>query len=120
MSFSEALKEVVERVDGAVSCIILAADGIPVEEYTVENLIDFNDLSAEISTLIRDIEVASEDLKLGKAKEFAVIAEACGIITRKITDEYYITVVIRPDGNYGKARFVLRSVVPRIEEEFKT
>ncbi len=120
MSFSEVLREVVERIEGATSCIILASDGIPVEEYTTERLIDFNDLSAEASTLIKDIELASEDLGIGKAREFSVIADSCGIIMRKITDEYYITVVLKPDANYGKARFVLRTVVPKIEQEFIT
>ncbi|NOY64715.1 MAG: hypothetical protein GXO97_04870 [Nitrospirae bacterium] len=118
MSFSEVLRETVEQVEGAVASIILAADGIPVEEFVKERLIDFNDLSAEASTLIKDIEMASTDLQLGEAREFSVISDSCGIIMRKITDEYYLALVIKPDGNYGKARFILRTAVPKIEKEF--
>ncbi|NOX20730.1 MAG: hypothetical protein GXO99_05645 [Nitrospirae bacterium] len=118
MSFSEVLKETVDRVPGAVAALIVASDGIPVQEYAVEKLIDFNDLSAEASTLIKDIEMASEELKLGRAKEFALISDRCGIIMHRITSEYYYCVVIRPDGNYGKARFVIKTVIPRIEKEF--
>ncbi|RMG02862.1 MAG: hypothetical protein D6726_06715 [Nitrospirae bacterium] len=118
MSFSETLKEAVERVEGAVASIIIASDGIPVEEHVVEKLIDFSDLSAEASNLIRDIEMASEDLNLGTAREFALISERCGIFMRRITSEYYFALVLRPDGNFGKARFVLRLLVPKIEKEF--
>ncbi len=118
MSFSEILKEAVGKVEGAVASIILASDGIPVEEYVKERLIDFNDLSAEASTLIKDIEMASKDLQLGEAREFALISDTCGIIMRKITDEYYLALVIKPEGNFGKARFVLRTTVPKIEKEF--
>ncbi len=118
MSFSEVLKETVERIPGAVAALIVASDGIPVEEYKVENLLDFNDLSAEASTFIKDVEVASEELRLGRAKEFSLISDRCGIIMHRITAEYYFCVVIKPDGNYGKARFVLKTVIPKIEKEF--
>jgi len=118
MSFSEILKQAVEKVEGAVSCIILAVDGIPVQEYTKENLIDFNELSVEASNLIKEIERASQGLHIGKAREFALISDSCGIIMRKITEEYYIALVIKPDGNYGKARFILKTSVPKIEKEF--
>jgi predicted regulator of Ras-like GTPase activity (Roadblock/LC7/MglB family) len=118
MSFSEFLKEAVDRVDGAVASIILASDGIPVDEHVTDRLIDFHALSAEASTLIKDIEIASQGLNLGQAQEFALISDTCGIFMRKITDDYYLALVLRSDGNFGKARFVLRTIVPRIEPEF--
>ncbi len=37
---------------------------------------------------------------------------------RKINDDYYFAIVIRPDGNHGKGRFVLKTMVPKIESEF--
>jgi predicted regulator of Ras-like GTPase activity (Roadblock/LC7/MglB family) len=118
MNFAEALKETVEKVDGAVSAMIIASDGIPVEEYVSERLIDLAGLGAEASAMIRDIGYAAENLGLGEAREFSIISDRCGIIMRKINPEYYIALVIRPDGNYGKGRFVLKSAVPKIEDEF--
>ncbi len=118
MNFSEMLRETVEKVDGAVSAMILASDGIPVEEYASERLIDLAGLGAEASAVIRDIGFAAENLGLGEAREFSIISDICGIIMRKITDEYYMAIVIKPDGNYGKARFVLKTTIPKIESEF--
>ncbi|MDA8155618.1 MAG: hypothetical protein M0Z52_04060 [Actinomycetota bacterium] len=119
MSFSEALKEMTSRVEGAVSAMIIGADGMPVEEYTPgERLLDLEDLGAEASRMIRDVNAAAEGLRIGNAREFALIADSCGIILRKITEEYYLALVLRPEGNYGKGRFVLKSVVPKIEGEF--
>jgi len=118
MSFTAALKETVEKVDGAVSAMIIASDGIPVEEYVSERLIDLAGLGAEASAMIRDISLAAENLGLGEAREFSIISDRCGIIMRKINEEYYLALVIKPDGNYGKGRFVLKSAVPRIEGEF--
>lgn len=118
MNFSEALKETIDRVEGAVSAMIIAADGIPVQEYVSEKLIDLTGLGAEASAMIRDINLASENLGLGEAREFSIISDTCGIIMRRINAEYYLALVIKPDGNYGKGRFVLKSAVPKLEDEF--
>ena len=118
MSFSEILREAVEKVDGAVAAMILGSDGIPVEEYAVEKLLSLEDLGAEASTMIRDINSAARDLGLGAAREFSIISDKCGIILRQINAAYYLALVIRPDGNYGKGRFVLKTTVPKIEGEF--
>jgi len=118
MNFLEVLKETVDKVDGAVSSMIIAADGIPVQEYVSEKLVDLTGLGAEASAMIRDIGSAAENLGLGEAREFSIISDRCGIIMRKINSEYYLALVIKPEGNYGKGRFVLKTAVPKIEGEF--
>lgn len=118
MNFSDVLKETVERVDGAVSAMIIASDGIAVEEYAAERLIDLTGLGAEASAMIRDIGFAAENLGLGNAREFSIISDTCGIIMRKINEGYYLALVIKPEGNYGKGRFVLKTAIPKIENEF--
>ncbi|MBI5025748.1 MAG: hypothetical protein HZC12_03270 [Nitrospirae bacterium] len=117
MSFEKILKEAVERVDGASAAMILGADGITVEEYSTEKLIDLAGLGAEASVFIKDINRASETLGLGDAKEFSIISDTCGIILRRINLDYFAVLVIKPDGNYGKARFVLKSCIPELEKE---
>ena len=118
MSFSEILKNAVERVEGAVSAMILGSDGILVEEYASEKILNLEDLGAEASTMIRDITIAASDLGLGTAREFSILSDKCGIILRQINSAYYLALVIRPEGNYGKGRFVLKTVIPKIEKEF--
>ncbi len=118
MSFPEVLKEIVERVDGAASAMIIGTDGISVDEYSSEKLVDLTGLSAEASAMIKDIGLASDNLQIGEAKEFSIISDKCGIVMRKINNEYYLALVIKPDGNYGKGRFVLRTAIPKLEGEF--
>lgn len=118
MSFTEVLKDTVHRVDGAVSAMIIASDGIPVQEYVSEQLIDLTGLGAEASAMIRDIGLAADNLGLGEAREFSIISDMCGIIMRRINSEYYFALVIKPEGNYGKARFILKTAIPKIEGEF--
>jgi predicted regulator of Ras-like GTPase activity (Roadblock/LC7/MglB family) len=108
----------VNRVDGAVSAMIIGTDGIPVDEYALEKIIDLNALGAETSQMMKDIKFAAENLGLGEAKEFSVVSDLCGIIMRKINDDYFLAMVIKPEGNYGKGRYVLRSTISQIESEF--
>lgn len=118
MDFSDILREAVDKVDGAVAAMILASDGIPVQEYVFEKLIDLTGLGAEASAMIRDVGYAAENLGLGQAREFSIVSDTCGIIMRKINDDYYFSLVIKPEGNYGKGRYVLKTMIPRIEKEF--
>jgi predicted regulator of Ras-like GTPase activity (Roadblock/LC7/MglB family) len=118
MSFLEVLKETVDKVDGAVSAMIIASDGISVQEYAQEKLVDLTGLSAEASAMIRDIGLAADNLGLGEAREFSIISDRCGIIMRKINSDYYLALVIKPGGNYGKGRFILKTAVPKLEGEF--
>jgi len=118
MSFLELLKETVGKVDGAVSAMIIGTDGISVEEYAPEKLVDLTGLSAEASAMIKDIGLAADNLGLGEAREFSIISDRCGIIMRKINADYYLALIIKPDGNYGKGRFVLKTAIPKIEAEF--
>jgi predicted regulator of Ras-like GTPase activity (Roadblock/LC7/MglB family) len=118
MSFSKILKESVERVNGAVSAMIVGIDGMTVEEYALEKIINLDELSAEASQMMKDIASASEGLGLGQAREFSIISDLCGIIMQKISDEYYISMIIKPGGNFGKGRFVLRTTVSKIKDEF--
>jgi len=115
MNFLEVLKDTVDKVDGAVSAMIIASDGISVQEYTQEKLVDLTGLSAEASAMIRDIALAADNLGLGEAREFSFISDRCGIIMRKINSDYYLALVIKPDGNYGKGRFILKTAVPKLE-----
>ncbi len=118
MNFLEVLKETVDKVDGAVSAMIIGIDGISVQEYSSQKIIDLTGLSAEASAMLKDISTAADNLGLGEAKEFSIISDKCGIIMRKINSEYYLALVIKPDGNYGKGRFILKTAIPKIEGEF--
>jgi predicted regulator of Ras-like GTPase activity (Roadblock/LC7/MglB family) len=118
MNFEKILKEAVDRVDGAFSAMILGIDGMPVETHTVEKILNLESLSAESSQMIRGINSAAESLGLGDAREFSIISDLCGIIMRRINQEYYMAILIKPEGNVGKGRFVLKNMVAKVKGDF--
>src|SRR5512135_2983377 len=102
MPFSDILKEVVHGTEGALGALIVGLDGIPVEEYTVNNDIDLQSMTVEYSALLKEIEKGSQAVHLGTTKEVTVIAEKAMIMLRRLTDEYFFVLIIKPDGNFGK------------------
>jgi len=118
MSFSEILKEVVNGTDGALGALVVGLDGIPVDEYTVSNEVDLQSMTVEYSTLLKEIEKGSQAAQMGSTKEVTVIADKAMIMLRRLNEEYFFVLIIKPEGNFGKGRFLLRMSVPKLLREF--
>lgn len=118
MPFSDILKEVVSGTEGALGALVVGTDGIPVDEYSVKSEMDLQSMTVEYSSLLREIEKGSEAAHLGSTKEVTVIAERAMIMLRRLNADYFLVLVISPEGNFGKGRFLLRMAVPKLLKEF--
>jgi predicted regulator of Ras-like GTPase activity (Roadblock/LC7/MglB family) len=118
MPFSDVLKNVVNGTEGALGALIVGLDGIPVEEYSVSSDMDLQSMTVEYSALLKEIEKGSQAAHLGSTNEVTVIADKAMIMLRRLNDEYFFVLIIRPEGNFGKGRFLLRMSVPRLLKEF--
>jgi predicted regulator of Ras-like GTPase activity (Roadblock/LC7/MglB family) len=118
MAFADILKEVVHGTDGALGALVVGVDGIPVEEFSISQDIDLQSMTVEYATLLKEIERGSQASQLGSTKEVTVVADKALIMLRRLTEEYFMVLIIRPDGNFGKGRFLLRMSVPKLLKEF--
>jgi predicted regulator of Ras-like GTPase activity (Roadblock/LC7/MglB family) len=118
MPFSDILKEVVNGTEGALGALIVGLDGIPVEEYSLKSELDIQSMTVEYSALLKEIEKGSQAARLGSTNEVTVIADKAMIMLRRLNDEYFFVLILRPDGNFGKGRFLLRMSVPKLLKEF--
>jgi predicted regulator of Ras-like GTPase activity (Roadblock/LC7/MglB family) len=118
MSFSDILKEVVTSTEGALGALIVGLDGIPVEEYSVSSDMDVQSMTVEFSSLLKEIEKGSQSAEMGSTREVTVVADKAMIMLRRLNDEYFFVLIIKPDGNFGKGRFLLRLSAPRLLKEF--
>ena len=107
--FKEVLQEVVDRTEGGVAGLLMGFDGIPVEHYVRDDGVDVETVGMEYSVILKDIRRAAEMLDSGNAREVSIQAEKMTTVIRLLNDEYFVAVALRPDGNYGKARFLLRT-----------
>lgn len=107
--FKNILRDVVENTDGALASILMGFDGITVDSYSGNKAtVDMETVGSEYSQVLNQVKQAASMLDMGTAKEVAVQAENMVTVMRLLNDEYFVALAMKPSGNIGKGRFLLR------------
>ena len=107
--FQEVLRDMVERTDGAIASLLMGFDGIPVDSYnTAIDSLNVESVGSEYGALLGQIKQAADMLELGSAQEVSVQAANMTTVIRLLNDEYFVAIALRPAGNVGKARYLMR------------
>ena len=116
--FKDALRDVVERTEGSIAGLLMGFDGIPVEQYArAGSALDVESIGMEYSVLLPQISKAAEQLEAGRTREISIGAERQTTLIRLVNDEYFVALTLAPHGNLGKARYLLRMLSPKLEQE---
>jgi len=62
---------------------------------------------AEFGGFIKSIRVANTELNTGDVLQFSLVTEKYIAFLSAVTGDYYVLLVMKPDGNFGRARFEL-------------
>jgi predicted regulator of Ras-like GTPase activity (Roadblock/LC7/MglB family) len=120
MGFREHLQSICRSCQGAFACSLMGIDGIEVDTYVdgegVRDL-DVKPLLIEYSGLFRNAREAAEQHGAGEIAELFVETEKVLTVARMVSPEYYMVVALRPGGNLGKARFLMRITAPKVKAE---
>lgn len=120
MGFKAILKRVVDQSCGGLGSVIMGYDGIAIDEYLVEGgALDVQLLAIEYASVLKEIKRTVGVLKTGELEEISIISEKCSIIVRGINDDFFVALLIAADGNFGKARYLLKREAPLIREELQ-
>lgn len=119
--FAETLKKVIDNVDGGIGGVIMGLDGIPVEAYMrrsgAGDQLDITTIGMEFSFILAQVRKAADSLQVGTCEEMAVKAERLVLVVRMLDPRYFFAVALAPEGNFGKARFLMRLAAPRLVEQ---
>jgi len=109
MSLRDTLRNIVENVDGALAIMIMAYDGIPVDEIIVEQTeFDMQLLSVEYATVLKEIRRSVEVIKAGDMEEVSITTNQTCVAIRVLSSELFIVLIMKRDSNFGKGRYLLR------------
>ncbi|MBI5068477.1 MAG: hypothetical protein HZB56_09575 [Deltaproteobacteria bacterium] len=118
MGFREHLQDVCQGVDGALACSLMGVDGIEVDTHiAAEAEVDVKSLLVEFSNLFRGAGEAATANQAGGVSELSLNTEKLWTVARLVSPEYFMAVALRPQGNIGKARFLLRITAPKVRAE---
>jgi predicted regulator of Ras-like GTPase activity (Roadblock/LC7/MglB family) len=113
--FAETLKKVIDNVEGGIAAVIMGLDGIPVDTYIkLADRVDVNTVAMEFSFILSQVRKAGESLAVGSLEELSVKAQRLLLVCRMISPQYFIAIVMAPEGNFGKARYLARLAQPAL------
>lgn len=114
MSFASLLREIVEGCGGGIGAALMSTDGIPIEEVVVSQAPegplteDIGTAGVEFGRILDEIRKASDSLAGGAVKETVVLLSRFTLVFRPVDEDVFLVLVLAPDGNLGKARYLIR------------
>jgi predicted regulator of Ras-like GTPase activity (Roadblock/LC7/MglB family) len=118
MIFEDVAREAVDRVYGAMASVIMGRDGIPLSMYKKEGVeMELESLGIEYANVLSEVNRASGTIGSGTLNELAISTDKYVVLLRTVNPEYFMCVIMAPDGNFGKARFLMRISIPKLKAE---
>ena len=106
--FLDQLSRISNRIEGALALSLVARDGMPVESFSTDPNLDLDVLAAELVAQVRSITENHRELDVGEVQHLSVTTDRLTLMVSSVASDYYLLLVLGPEGNYGKARFELR------------
>jgi predicted regulator of Ras-like GTPase activity (Roadblock/LC7/MglB family) len=123
MSFASILQEIVDECGGGLAAALMGADGIPIDQVEAsggvsESLSDEVEvLGVEFGRILDELRKASDSVAGGALEEVSIRLANFWVLMRVVDEETYLVLAVGPDGNAGKARFLMRRQLMALREE---
>ncbi len=120
MSFAGLLREIVEGCGGGIGAVLMGADGIPIEQVVAGPIPqgpladDLATAGVEFGRILDDIRKASDALSGGGVRETLVVLDRFTLLFRTVDGDLFLVLVLAPDANIGKARYLIRRQLPAV------
>lgn len=114
--FRQVLQSISERVEETLALSLLDLEGIAVDSINPGG-VPLDHLAAELTAAFKSIRISNSELETGDVRQLSVMTDRYLIFLYAITSEYYVLMVMSPDGNHGRARWELRRARHALEDE---
>lgn len=117
--FGELLDRVLTQTPGAVGVTLMGFDGIAIESRAVDEPgeVSLQSAAIELGAIASQLKGVAASLNAGDVREVTVQTGALTTVLRPLTDEYFLALSLKPDGNTGKGRYLMRVVGPKLVAE---
>ena len=115
--FQDSLRRIAERVEGTRAVSLLGLDGIAIDSYVSAEGLPMDSLAAETGALVKAAHASRALTDHGAVNEITVASGRSASILCRVTEEYYLLLLLARDGNFGRGRFELRKAALVLEKE---
>jgi predicted regulator of Ras-like GTPase activity (Roadblock/LC7/MglB family) len=115
--FQDTLRRIAERVEGTRAVSLVGTDGIAIDSYVSSEGLPMESLAAESGSLVKAARSAKALAEHGPIEQLTVASDRAATILCRVTEEYYLVLLLARDGNFGRGRFELRKAAAALEKE---
>lgn len=116
MSFERILQQIVDDCGGGFGAALMGLDGIAIAQVASSGPLsradplggDVTSAGIEFGRILSDISKAAEALGGGDLRETMVQFEELSLIFHAVESDVFLILALAPDGNVGKARYLIR------------
>ena len=125
MSFERILQTIVDECGGGFGAALMGLDGIAIAQAVSTGPLDRDDpfggdvtsAGIEFGRILAEASKASDALGAGDLRETIIRLDRVTLIFRAIESDVFLVLAISPDGNLGKARYLVRRSSVEIHEQ---
>ena len=114
--FKQALGAIRDRVEGTLAISLIGLDGIAIDSVK-GNGVPLDVMGAEFGGFVKSIRLSNTELNTGEVLQFSIVTEKYTAFLSAVTAEYYVLLVMKPEGNFGRARFELARAKQQLRSE---
>ena len=116
MNFRKVLDDFRSTVEGTLAVTLIGTDGIPIDTIADAGL-PMETISAELTSFLKGLRLTNTELDTGDVRQISVVTDRYTTILSQVTSDYFLLVILSPDGNYGRARFELAKAKFKLQDE---
>jgi predicted regulator of Ras-like GTPase activity (Roadblock/LC7/MglB family) len=113
--FQDTLRRIAERVEGTRAVSLVGVDGIPIDTFGPKEGVSIESVAAEMGSFVKSSRPGEGDG--GEVQQLCLVTDAGKAILSRVTEEYYLLLLLSKEGNFGRGRFELRKAALTLEKE---
>ena len=115
--FQDTLRRIAVRVEGTKAVSLVGVDGIPIDSYGAMEGLSMESLAAELGAFVKSAQGPHATLHSAPIQQLALVTATSSAILSRVTEEYYLLLLLSRDGNFGRGRFELAKAALALEKE---
>jgi len=114
---SDTLEEIARRLPECRGAAVVGLDGMPLAQIATPNGPDLDLFAAEGATLLKQAAVSGSQEAAGVLQALVTVGERWQLVLQRVTDEYFLLLVVPRSTPLGQARYEVDRITPQILQE---